>query len=135
MRRGLGASEDLEARHGNLTATVPVFNAASTSPVAEMARNALAGGSELENPRKRPRVSSESSALEISTLLKNIEKDIAGQLKSIAAGQESITVGQESIAAMCTKVEAKQDNIYQKLKLDLIEWSTSSRATTQATTP
>ena len=83
-------------------------NAVSASPVAEMARNALAAEGALENPKKRPRVSTESFCNEISTLLKGMETEITGQLRSIAAGQEEVVV-------KCSQVDAKQDNIYQKL--------------------
>ena len=83
-------------------------NAVSASPVAEMARNALAAEGALENPKKRPRVSTESFCNEISTLLKGMETEITGQLRSIAAGQEEVVV-------RCSQVDAKQDNIYQKL--------------------
>ena len=83
-------------------------NAASASPVAEMARNSLAGEGAVENPRKRPRVSTEAFCNEVSTLLKGMETEITGQLRSIAAGQEEVVV-------RCTQVDAKQDSMYEKL--------------------
>ena len=83
-------------------------NAASSSPVAVLARNALAAEAAVEGPKKRARVSAESFASEVSTLLRTMETEITGQLKSIAAGQEDMVV-------KCNQVDAKQDNIYQKL--------------------
>jgi hypothetical protein len=83
-------------------------NAASTSQMAVMARNALAAEGAVENPNKRARVSTEFFANEISTLLRTMENGITGQLQSIAAGQEDMAV-------MCTQVGVKQDNIHKKL--------------------
>jgi len=83
-------------------------NAASTSPIAEMARNALASEGAVGNPKKRPRVSTDAFCTEISTLLKDIETELTAQLRSIAAGQEEVV-------AICSLVDTKQENIYQKL--------------------
>ena len=74
--------------------TQATANAASSSPVAEMARNALAGESGLENPKKRARVDVPSFCTEVSTLLRSLETEITGQLRCI---------------------DTKQDGIYQKL--------------------
>jgi hypothetical protein len=79
-------------------------NAVSISPITQLARNTLAGEGEVG--MKRPRT--DSFALEISAILKSLESGISGQLQTIAAGQEGV-------AALCTQVDAKQDNIYQKL--------------------
>jgi chromosome segregation ATPase len=81
------------AGDGSLTDEIEA-NAASSSPVAEMARNALAGEGGLENPRKRARVDVPSFCTEVSTLLRSLETEITGQLRCI---------------------DTKQDGIYQKL--------------------
>jgi hypothetical protein len=95
------------AGDGSLTDEIEA-NAVSTSPVAQMARNALAADGVVENPKKRPRVSTESFCAEVSTLLKGMETEITGQLRQISAGQHEMVV-------KCTEVNTKQDNIYQKL--------------------
>ena len=95
------------AGDGSLTDEIEA-NAVSTSPVAQMARNALAADGVVENPKKRPRVSTESFCAEVSTLLKGMETEITGQLRQISAGQDEMVV-------KCTEVNTKQDNIYQKL--------------------
>ena len=95
------------AGDGSLTDEIEA-NAVSTSPVAQMARNALAADGVVENPKKRPRVSAESFCAEVSTLLKGMETEITGQLRQISAGQDEMVV-------KCTEVNTKQDNIYQKL--------------------
>lgn len=99
------------AGDGSLTDEIEA-NATSTSPVAEMARNALAAEGTVENPKKRARpsdaVSVEIFCNEVSSILKGMETEITGQLRGIAAGQEEMV-------AVCTQVDAKQDNIYQKL--------------------
>lgn len=79
-------------------------NAASSSATAELARNSIDGAVS----KKRPRISMEFFANEVSTVLKNMESEIAGHLNIIAAGQEDVVV-------KCTQMDAKQDNIYQKL--------------------
>jgi chromosome segregation ATPase len=81
------------AGDGSLTDEIEA-NAASSSPVAEMARNALAGEAVLENPKKRARVDVSSFCTEVSTLLRSLETGITGQLRCI---------------------DTKQDGIYQKL--------------------
>ena len=95
------------AGDGSLTDEIEA-NAASTSAVAEMARNSLASEGAVENPRKRPRVSSEAFCNEVSTILKSMETEITGQLRSIAANQEEVVV-------RCTQVDAKQDSMYEKI--------------------
>lgn len=90
------------AGDGSLTDEIEA-NATSTSPVAEMARNALAAEGTLENPKKRARASDNLSAEifcnEVSTILRGMETEITGQLRGIAAGQEEM-------AAVCSQVEA-----------------------------
>lgn len=83
-------------------------NASSTSAVAQMARSALASEGALENPKKRARISAESFSDVVSVLLKSMESEITGQLRGIAAGQEDTV-------ARITQVDAKQDDMYQKL--------------------
>jgi chromosome segregation ATPase len=82
-------------------------NAASYSPVAVMARNALAAEGAVETPRKRARVSTETD-YEVSTIIRSMETGITGQLQSIATGQGDIVV-------MCTQVHTRQDSMHQKL--------------------
>lgn len=79
-------------------------NAASSSAIAELARNSTDGAIS----KKRPRVSVEFFTNEVSAILKSMESGIAGHLNVIAAGQEDVVV-------KCTQMDAKQDNIYQKL--------------------
>ena len=95
------------AGDGSLTDDIEA-NAASDSPVAQMARNSLASEGALENPKKRTRVSVESLSNEVSAILRSMESEITGQLRDIAAGQEDTVV-------RITQVDAKQDDMYQKL--------------------
>jgi hypothetical protein len=99
-------------------------NAISTAPVAEMARNALAGEGAVENPKKRARVDVSSFCTEVSTLLRSLETEITGQLRDIATGQENV-------AAICALVDAKQDNIYQRL-FDLTKELEKEKAVNEA---
>ena len=77
------------AGDGSLTGETEA-NAASTSPVAETARNALAADGTVENPEKRDRASDALSVEiicnEVSTILRGMETEITGQLRGIAAG-------------------------------------------------
>lgn len=95
------------AGDGSLTDEIEA-NAASTSPVAEMARNALSAEGTVENPKKRPRISMEFFANEVSTILKSMESEIAGHLNIISAGQGEAMM-------VLSQVDAKQDDIYTKL--------------------
>jgi hypothetical protein len=87
-------------------------NAVSTSLVSEMARNALAAEGVVENSKKRAKTSEalsvETFRNEVSIMLRDMEMEMTEQLRGIAAGQGEVV-------AMCTQVDAKQDNIYQKL--------------------
>lgn len=80
-------------------------NAASSSAIAEMARNSVVDGA-VSN--KRPRVSMEFFANEVSTILKSMECELAGHLNIIAAGQGDAMM-------VLSQVDAKQDDICTKL--------------------
>jgi hypothetical protein len=95
------------AGDGSLTDEIEA-NAASASPVAQMARSSLAAEGVVENPKKRARISAETFCSEVSAILKTMETELTGQLRTLAAGQEEMVV-------KCTQFDAKQDNIYQKL--------------------
>jgi hypothetical protein len=96
------------AGDGSLTDEIEA-NATSTSPVAQMARSSLAAEGAVENPKKRARISAETFCTEVSVMLKTMETELTGQLRSIAAGQEEMAV-------KCTQFDAKQDNITNTLR-------------------
>ena len=79
-------------------------NAASSSAAAELAWNSTYGP--VSN--KRPRISMEFFANEVSTILKNMESEIAGHLNILAAGQEGAMM-------VLSQVDAKQEDICTKL--------------------
>lgn len=80
-------------------------NASSSSAIAELARNSMTDGAVS---KKRPRISAEFFANEVSTILKNMESEIAGHLNILAAGQEDAMM-------VLSQVDAKQEDIYTKL--------------------
>jgi hypothetical protein len=84
------------------------FNAASTSIVSELARNALTSEGALETPKKRPRVSMEAFSNEVSAILRNMESEIVAPLRNIAAGQgEVVTILKDMNVA--------QEDVYNQL--------------------
>jgi hypothetical protein len=95
-------------------------NAASTSAVNEMARSAVASGEAVEKPKKRPRVTVETFSNEVSIMLKGMESQITAPLRDIAAGQGNAVMVLRQVDARQENISNKLDKLTEELKAEKI---------------